>query len=130
MTMIIEGMPVVYEGERRRQYRLKYPQILQPHGLKSTKLLCPWDSPSKNTGVGCHFLLQGIFPIQGSKPALLYCRQTLYRLSHQKLFRICLIFCKVFTYLFSLPRSFPLYICYRCATLSMNSGFENLFICL
>ena len=28
--------------------------------------LCPWDSPGKNTGVGCHFLHQGIFPIQGS----------------------------------------------------------------
>ena len=30
------------------------------------KLLCAWDFPSKNTGVGCHFLLQGIFPSQGS----------------------------------------------------------------
>ena len=30
-----------------------------------TGLLCPWDFPSKNTGVGCHFLLQGIFPTQG-----------------------------------------------------------------
>ena len=29
------------------------------------RLLCPWDFPSKNTGVGCHFLLQGIFLIQG-----------------------------------------------------------------
>ena len=37
---------------------------------------------SKNTGVGCHFLLQGIFPTQGSNPGLLHCRQTLYRLSH------------------------------------------------
>ena len=31
----------------------------------------PWDSPSKNTGVGCHALLQGIFPTQGSNPCLL-----------------------------------------------------------
>ena len=30
-----------------------------------TRLLCPWNFPSKNTGVGCHFLLQGIFPTQG-----------------------------------------------------------------
>ena len=30
-----------------------------------------WDSPGKNTGVGCHFLLQGIFPTQGSNPSLL-----------------------------------------------------------
>ena len=32
---------------------------------------CPWDSPGKNTGVGCHFLLQGIFQTQGSNPYLL-----------------------------------------------------------
>ena len=38
---------------------------LWPHGLKPTRSLCPWDSPDKNTGVGCHFLLQGIFPTQG-----------------------------------------------------------------
>ena len=44
---------------------------------------CPWDSPGKNIGVGCHFLLQGIFPTQGSNPGLLHCRQTLYPLSHQ-----------------------------------------------
>ena len=36
-----------------------------------TRLLCPWDSPGKNTGVGCHALLQGIFPIQGSNPCIL-----------------------------------------------------------
>ena len=31
---------------------------LRPHGLQPTRLLCPWDSPGKNPGVGCHFLLQ------------------------------------------------------------------------
>ena len=41
------------------------------------------DSPSKNTGVGCHALLQGIFPTQGSNPGLPNCRRILYRLSHQ-----------------------------------------------
>ena len=46
-------------------------------------LLCPWDSPGKNTGVGCYFLLQGIFPTQGSNPGLLHCRHMLYPLSHQ-----------------------------------------------
>ena len=34
---------------------------LRPYGLQPARLLCPWDSPGKNTGVGCHFLLQGIF---------------------------------------------------------------------
>jgi len=33
-----------------------------------TRLLCPWDFPDKNTGMGCHFLLQGIF-LTGVKPA-------------------------------------------------------------
>ena len=48
--------------------------ILQPHGLQPARLLCPWDFPGKNAGVGCHALLQGIFPTQGSKPGLLHCR--------------------------------------------------------
>ena len=46
-------------------------------------LLCPWNSPGKNTRVGCHSLLQGIFPTQVSNPGLLHCRWILYRLSHQ-----------------------------------------------
>ena len=41
------------------------------------------DSPGNNTGVGCHALLQGIFPTLGSNPDLPRCRQILYRLSHQ-----------------------------------------------
>ena len=49
----------------------------RPHGLQPTRLLHPWDSPGKNTGVGCHFLLQGIFPTQGSNPGLPHWRQTL-----------------------------------------------------
>ena len=41
---------------------------------------CPWHFPGNSTGVGCHFLLQGIFPTQGSNPGLPHCRQTLYSL--------------------------------------------------
>ena len=41
-------------------------------------LLCPWDSPGKNTGVGCHLLLQGIFPTLGSNPPLLHWRHILH----------------------------------------------------
>ena len=44
---------------------------LCPYGLQPTGLLCPWDSPGKNTGVGCHALLQGIFLTQGSNPCVL-----------------------------------------------------------
>ena len=56
---------------------------LQPHGLKPARLLCPWDSPGKNTGVVSHFLLQGIFPTQGSNPGLPHCRRILYHVSYQ-----------------------------------------------
>ena len=41
------------------------------------------DSPGKNTGVGCHALLQGIFPTQEANPGLPHCRQILYHLSQQ-----------------------------------------------
>ena len=56
-----------------------------PWIVACTKLLRPWDFQGKSTGVGCHFLLQGIFPTQGSNPGLSHCRQTLYRLSHQRI---------------------------------------------
>ena len=51
---------------------------------QSTRLLCLWDSPGKNTGVGCRALLQGIFPTQGLKLGPLHCRQVLYHLTHQE----------------------------------------------
>ena len=51
---------------------------LWPHRLYS-----PWNSPGQNTGVSSHFLLQGIFPTQGSNPGLLHWRQILYQMSHQ-----------------------------------------------
>ena len=41
------------------------------------------DAPGKNIGRVCHFLLQGIFPTQGSNPGLLHCRQSLYQLSYE-----------------------------------------------
>ena len=44
---------------------------LQPHGLWPARLLSPWDFPGRNTGVGCHFLLQGTFPVQGLNRCLL-----------------------------------------------------------
>ena len=58
---------------------------LQPRGLYPARPLCPWDSPGKNTGVGCHALLQGIFPTQGPKPhflGLLHWQVVLYCLRH------------------------------------------------
>ena len=44
---------------------------LRPHELQPSRLLCPWNFPGKNTEMGCHFLLQGIFPTQESNPPLL-----------------------------------------------------------
>ena len=44
---------------------------LRPFGAHLTRLLCPWGSPGKNTGVGCHALLQVSFSTLGSKPYLL-----------------------------------------------------------
>ena len=44
---------------------------LQPSRLSPARLLCPWDFPGKNTGMGCHAVFQGIFPTQGSKQGLL-----------------------------------------------------------
>ena len=43
---------------------------LQPRRLRPARLLCPWNLPGKNTGVGCHFLLQSIFQTQGSNLCL------------------------------------------------------------
>ena len=70
------------------------PAILSP-ACASSSLACWWpgcsppgpsaygNSPGKNTGVGCHALLQEIFPTQGLNPDLLHCRQILYHFSHQ-----------------------------------------------
>ena len=56
---------------------------LRPHGLYPTGLLHPWNFLGKSTGVGFHFLLQGIFPTHGSNQGLPHFGQTLYHLSHQ-----------------------------------------------
>ena len=45
--------------------------LMRPHGLQPSRLLCPWDFPGKNSRVGFHFFLQGIFPMQRSNPCLL-----------------------------------------------------------
>ena len=55
---------------------VRCPSVLS-NSLWPTRLLCPWDSPGKNAGVGCHFFLQDIFPTEGSNLpflCLLHCR--------------------------------------------------------
>ena len=49
-----------------------YPTLYDPMDCSLPRFLCLWDFPGKNTGVGCRFLLQGIFLIQGSNPRLLH----------------------------------------------------------
>ena len=56
---------------------------LQLHGLQPTRLLCPWDSPGKNTRVGCHFFLQGIFLTQELDRGLLHWQVDSLPLSHK-----------------------------------------------
>ena len=56
---------------------------LRPPGLEPTRFLCPWSSPGKNTGVGSHSFLQGIFLTQGSNSGLLHCGHILYHPSLQ-----------------------------------------------
>ena len=59
---------------------------LWPHGLSPARLLGPWNSPGKNTGMDCHSLLQRNFPTQEVNPVLLHGRQILYRLSYRKVY--------------------------------------------
>ena len=58
---------------------------LWPHGLQPARFLCPWDFPAKNTGVGFHFLLRGIFLTQESNLGVLHCRQILYLLNYEEI---------------------------------------------
>ena len=77
-------------GSWKGSYRKKESEVAQscptlcdPMDCKPTRLLCPWDFPGKGAGVGCYFLLQGIFPTQELNLGFMHCRQVLYPLSHQ-----------------------------------------------
>ena len=71
------------ESEKWKWSRSVMSDSVQPHELSASRLLCPWYFPGKSTGVGCHCLLQEIFPTQGLNPRLPHYRQMLYHLSHQ-----------------------------------------------
>ena len=70
-------------GSEVKPKLLSWVQFFVTHGLYPARLLSPWNSPGKNTGVGSRSLLQGIFPTWGLNPGPAYCRQILYHLSHQ-----------------------------------------------
>ena len=65
--------------------------LLRPHELQPARLFHPWDFPGKNTGVGCHFLSQGILPTEGSNPRLLHLQADSLPLSHQGSSRLALL---------------------------------------
>ena len=79
--------PDVLQSMESQRLRLNW--LSKNHYILLPKNWCnlaplTWNFPSKNIGVGCHFLFQGIFPSQGSNPGLLHWRQILYHLSHQR----------------------------------------------
>ena len=78
------------------------------------------DSPGKNTGVGCHALLQGILPTEELNPGLPHCRQILYQLSHQGTPRILAQKSKLF-FNFMQQRNFAFTLCQL-----NNEFFQNL----
>ena len=93
ISLYLSAVPgKLYEVEQERAFGTKseseirsvVSDSLRPHGLQPTRLLHSWDFPDESTGVGCRFLLQRIFQTQGSSLGLLHCRQTLYRLIHQR----------------------------------------------
>ena len=58
--------------------------LLQPHQLQPARLLYPWNSPGKNTGVGCYYIFQVIFLTQGLNPSLLHWQSDSLPLSHRE----------------------------------------------
>ena len=82
------------------------PTLLWPSGLQPSRLLCPWDFSGKNTAVGCHCLLQGIFPTQGSNPGssalaggLFCCCKLIYFNWRLITLQYCGGFCHTFTWI-------------------------------
>ena len=70
-------------SESESEVAQSFPTLCDPMDCSPPRLLRPWDFPGVNTGLGCYFLLQGIFPTQGSILDLPHCRQMLYCLSYQ-----------------------------------------------
>ena len=89
----IQHLVMTYNGKESKKEmcvcvsRSVVSDSLRPHRLQPARLLCPWDSPGKNTGVDCHNILQRIFPTQGLNPGLLHCRQILYCLSYREVLK-------------------------------------------
>ena len=68
---------------------------LQPHGVKPARLLCPWDFPGNNTGIRCHFLLQGTFLTQGLNTHLLHWQEDFLPLVSPGMLRVIMLLWKL-----------------------------------
>ena len=79
---------------------------LPPHRLQPVRLLCPWNSPGKNTGLGSHSLLQRIFLTQGSNSCLLHWQADSLPLSHLGSLFILTAACKLYLKIKSLIKSY------------------------
>jgi len=67
------GLELFFPVKKERKKMKSFSRVrlfATPWRVACARLLCPWDFLSKSTGVGCHFLLQGIFPTQGLNPGL------------------------------------------------------------
>ena len=72
MSVIIPCFPVSHNSRQGKMLVSHVSDSLRSHELWPAKLVCPWNSPGNNTGVGCHFHLQVIFPTQGLNLGLLH----------------------------------------------------------
>ena len=100
------------------------PISFPPHGLQAIRLLCPWDSPGKHTGVGCHALLQGIFLMQGWNLHLLHWKRILHPLSYvgNSVIVMYALYISVFIALETKIEKFK----YVCIYLNNSSDFINI----
>ena len=65
-----QQLPISFKSESEGEVAQSFSTLRDPIDCSLPRLLCPWDFPGKNTGVGCHALLQGIFLTQGPNPRL------------------------------------------------------------
>ena len=98
-TTLYLGLSVYLICRLSFAHMLSHVRSSRLHRLKPTRFLCPWDSPGKNTRVGCHCLLQWIFPTQGWNPHL-HCRWILCCLSYQGSLCVCVCVCVCYVYVY------------------------------
>ena len=106
--------------------------ILWPHELQSTRILCPWDFPGKKTREGCHFLLQGIFSTQRLNHISCIGRRILYHLTTKE--------AHVHIYMYTYGRhvhnrvhfkvSYTWHFAFTSACISQNQGCSSTNLCI